>query len=180
LERSQAPPHSALPQGLARPRDKYASLKIEAVSGLKGGMKLRPVFFLILIFLTIFISGCPATSPMKMNLDILPEPIVGREVTAIVQLRSIQEAPNTKLEIRTSEGIQILSNNLEYDLQLTRNEWVEVKVPFIVLEEGVNLISAYAFNSYEPGSESGFGAGKTLYIRSGLNEAIISENDLSD
>lgn len=117
---------------------------------------------------------------MKVKLDISPEPIVGREVTAIIKLRSTQEAPNTRQEIRASEGINVLSNNLEYDLQLATGEWTEVRVQFVVLEEGVNLISAYAFNSYEPGSDSGFGAGKTLYIRSSLNEAIVSEDELSD
>jgi hypothetical protein len=117
---------------------------------------------------------------MKVKLDISPDPIVGREVTAIIKLRSTQEAPNTKLEIRASEGINVLSDNLEFDLQLTTGEWTEVWVDLIVLEEGVNFISAYAFNRYEPGSDAGFGAGKTLYIRSSLNEATVSEDQLLD
>jgi hypothetical protein len=140
-------------------------------------MNTKLILISTLLFLAFFLAGCPIASPMTMRFNISPEPIVGREVSAIIQLRSIQEAPNTKLELDASEGIQFLSTKLEYELLLSEGEWVEVRVPFTVLEEGAHLISAYAFNSYEPGSDSGFGAGKTLYIHSGLTKASVSENE---
>jgi hypothetical protein len=143
-------------------------------------MKFRLAVIPTLLLITLFLTACPIASPMNMKFEISPEPIVGREVNAIIQLRSVQEAPNTKLELDASEGIQFLSNKLEFELNLSEGEWVEVRVPFTVLEEGVHLISSFAFNSYEPGSENGFGAGKTLYIQAGLEEAIVSENEFSD
>jgi hypothetical protein len=117
---------------------------------------------------------------MEMRFHISPEPIVGSEVTAIIQLRAIEEAPNTKLEINASDGILFPSNTVEFDLILPEKEWVEIRVPFTVTKEGIYAISAYAFNSYEPGSDTGFGAGETLYIRSGKTAATVSENELLD
>jgi hypothetical protein len=117
---------------------------------------------------------------MEMKLRIAPEPIVGREVFAIIKLRSRIEAPNTKLKIDASEGIHFASAAAEFDLSLPEGQWIEVRIPFIVHEEGVNLISAHAFNRNNPESESGFGAGKTLYIRSGVIGATISETELTE
>jgi len=142
-------------------------------------MKFRLAAIPTLLLITLFLTACPIASPMVMKVDISPEPIVGREVTAVIQIRSVQEAPNTKLELDASEGIQFLSDKLEFELDLPEGEWEEVRIPFTVLEEGVHLISAYAFNSYEPGSENGFGSGKTIYIQADLKEAIVSEDVFS-
>jgi hypothetical protein len=117
---------------------------------------------------------------MEIRFHISPEPIVGREVTAIIQLRSIEAAPHTRLEIDASDDIHFSISVLEFDLQLPEDEWVENRVPFTINKEGIHTIAAYAFNSYEQGSDSGFGAGKTLYIRSDFKEAIISEEELSN
>lgn len=44
----------------------------------------------------------------------------------------------------------------------------------------IHIISAYAFNTYDPGSSYGFGAGKILYIQSSVIEAIVSETQISE
>ncbi len=116
---------------------------------------------------------------MEMIFNISGEPIVDRDVSAIVQLRSIEEAPKTKLEFKASEGIKFLSETTEFDIELPKDQWVEFQIRFIVIEEGMHVISAYAFNTNDPETRSGFGAGKTLHIRSSVNEAIVSETEIS-
>jgi len=143
-------------------------------------MKSRFVTSVLLLFLSLCLSGCPVQSPLEMRLNISAEPIVGRDVSAIVQLRSIEEATNTKLEFNASEGIEFLSETTEFEIELPEDQWVEFQVHFKVIEEGIHTISAYAFNAYDPGSSYGFGAGKTLYIRSSVIEAIVSETKISE
>ena len=143
-------------------------------------MKSRLVTFVLFLFLSLFLSGCPIQSPMEMRFNISDEPIVGQDVFAIVQLRSIEEAPNTKLEFNASEGFEFLSATTEFEIELPIDQWVEFQIRFRVIEEGIHVISAYAFNTYDPETRSGFGVGKTLYIRSSVNEAIVSETKLSE
>jgi uncharacterized protein (DUF58 family) len=141
-------------------------------------MKSRLVTFVLLLFLSFFLSGCPIQSPLEMRFNISGEPVVDRDVSAIVQLRSIEVAPDTKLEFKASEGIKFLSETTEFDIELPKDQWVEFQIRFSVIEEGIHVISAYAFNTYDPETRSGFGAGKTLYIRSSVNEAIVSETEI--
>lgn len=143
-------------------------------------MKQNLIFILISLLLAIILTGCPIDSPMEMEFHITPEPVVGREVMAVIQLRSIEAAPHTNLKIDASDDIHFLTSTLKFDLQLPEDEWVEIRVPFTVSKEGVHTIAAYAFNSYDQGSDSGFGVGKTLYIRSGNTEAIVSEEKFSN
>ena len=117
---------------------------------------------------------------MKMELEVSPDPLVGEIVYATIHIRSIEEALNTRLDFRTSEGIEVLTEKTEFHLALTNKQWVEYKIPFRVIEEGSHIISAYAFNSYEPGSEFGFGAGKTLYIKSTYKEGVVSKSKFDD
>ena len=117
---------------------------------------------------------------MEMEFSISPEPVVGREVNAIIKLRSRIEAPNTKLEVQATEGISFISDATEFDLRLPKGQWIEVEIPFIVREAGNNITSAHAFNRNNPESDSGFGAGKTLYIRSSRTGATISETELNE
>jgi hypothetical protein len=64
---------------------------------------------------------------------------------------------------------------------LPEDQWVEYQIPFRVIEEGIHIISAYAFNTYDPEeSSSGFGTGKTLYIQSSVIEALVSETKISE
>jgi hypothetical protein len=116
---------------------------------------------------------------MEMRFQISPEPIVGKDVSAIVKLRSIEEAPHTKLEFNASEGIEFLSRTTEFEIKLPEDQWVEYQIPFRVIEEGIHIISAYAFNTYDQ-SSSGFGTGKTLYIQSSVIEVLVSETKISE
>jgi len=143
-------------------------------------MKQNRLLILISLFLIVILTGCPLDSPMKMEFHIISEPIVGKEVTAIIKRRSNEAAPHTKLEIDASDDIHFSNSKLKFDIPLPEDEWVEVRVPFTVRKKGIHTIAAYAFNSYDPRSDSGFGAGKTLYIRSGISEAAISEDELSE
>ncbi len=143
-------------------------------------MKSRLVTFVLLFFLSLCLSGCPITSPMEMRFHISPEPLVGRDVSAIVQIRSVDEASNTILEFNATEGIEFLSETTEFEIELPEDQWVEFQIPLRVIEEGIHIISAYAFNRFSNEEEYGFGAGKTLYIRSSVIEAIVSENKISE
>ncbi len=55
---------------------------------------------------------------MKMKLEVSPDPLVGKEVFAIIHIRSIEEAQHTKLEFRASEGIEVLTEATEFYLEL--------------------------------------------------------------
>ena len=143
-------------------------------------MNSRLIPFLLFISLSFLLFGCPQQSPMKMELDVSPDPLVGEKVYAIIHIRSLEEALNTTLEFTTSEGIEVLTETTEFHLELTNKQWVEYKIPFRVIEEGPHIISAYAFNAYESGSEFGFGAGKTLYIKSTYEEGVVSKSNFDD
>jgi hypothetical protein len=117
---------------------------------------------------------------MKTDLDILQDPIVGREVDLSVVLSSSSDAPNTFLEITIPEGIQIIQGDPELWTSLQRNKKFEYQMKIRVLTEGEYLISAYAFNRYSDDLDSGgFGDGKTIYVFSDRNTAqVLSREDI--
>ena len=88
----------------------------------------------------------------------------------------IQQDPIYSCQRRSNEHAALT----EFEIELPIDQWVEFQIRFRVIEEGIHVISAYAFNTYDPETRSGFGVGKTLYIRSSVNEAIVSETKLSE
>jgi hypothetical protein len=142
-------------------------------------MNLKRLIIPAIFLLSLLLFGCPPSSPMQMQFRISPQPIVGREVFGIIRLRSRIEAPSTKLKLDASEGIIFPSEVTNIDVHLPEGEWVEVRIPFIVNRAGVYVISAHALSNF-PDSVSVFGAGETLYIRSGTIGAIVSKNEISE
>jgi hypothetical protein len=135
--------------------------------------------YIALIFFSALITACKPSSPMKIDLDILQDPIVGREVDLIIVLRSSSDAPNTWVEITIPEGIQIIQGVTEFGTSLQRNKKFKYPMKIRVLKEGQYLISAYAFNRYSDGGASGFGAGETIYILSDRTAAkVLSWDDV--
>jgi hypothetical protein len=111
---------------------------------------------------------------MKTDLDILQNPIVGREVDLSIVLSSSSDAPNTFLEITIPEGIQIIKGDPELWISLQRNMKFEYQMKIRVLTEGEYLISAYAFNRYSDDVDSGgFGDGETIYVFSDIDTAQV-------
>ncbi len=132
-----------------------------------------------LIFFSALITACAPSSPMKIDLDILQDPIVGREVDLIIVLRSSSDAPNTWVEITLPEGIQIIQGVTAFGTSLQRNKKFTYQMKIRVLKEGEYLVSAYAFNRYSDDADSGgFGDGETIYVYSGRNTAqVLSRED---
>lgn len=120
--------------------------------------------YIALIFFSALLTACAPISPMKMDLDILQDPIVGREVDLIIVLRSSSDAPNTWVEITIPEGIQIIQGVTEFGTSLQRNKKYIYPMKIRVLKEGEYPIAAYAFNRYSNEEEYGFGDGKSIYI----------------
>lgn len=106
-------------------------------------MKQNRLLFLISLFLTVILIGCPIDSPMKMEFRITSEPIVGKEVTAIIKLRSSEAAPHTKLEIDISDDIHFSKSKFKFNTPLPEGERVEVRVPFTVRKKGIHTIAGY-------------------------------------
>ncbi|TFH32678.1 MAG: hypothetical protein E4G99_12450 [Anaerolineales bacterium] len=132
------------------------------------------------IIITTLITACAPSSPMEIDLEILQDPIVGREVDLSIVLSSSSDAPNTSLEIIIPEGIQIIQGDQELWTSLQKNKKLTYKMKIRVLEEGEYLISAYAFNRYSDDDDSGgFGDGETIYVYSGRNIAqVLSREDI--
>ncbi len=135
--------------------------------------------FIALIFFSVSISACAPSSPMEIDLDILQDPIVGREVDLIIVLKSSSDAPNTWIEITIPEGIQVVQGSTEFGASLQRNKKNKYPMKIRVLKEGEYLISVYAFNRYSDDADSGgFGDGETIYVYSGRNTAqVLSRED---
>ena len=132
-----------------------------------------------LVIISALLTACAPSSPMKTDLDILQDPIVGREVDLSIVLSSSSDAPNTFLEITIPEGIQIIQGDPELRVSLQRNMKFQYLLKIRVLKAGEYLISAYAFNQYsnEENSE-GFGDGETIYVFSDRNTAqVLSRED---
>jgi hypothetical protein len=134
---------------------------------------------LTFIIISTLITACAPSSPMKIDLDILQDPIIGREVDLITVLSSSSDAPNTYLEITIPEGIQIIQGDPELWISLQRNKKFKYQMKIRILNEGEYLISAYAFNQYSDDADSGgFGDGETIYVYSGRNSAqVLSRED---
>jgi len=120
----------------------------------------------MIILILALIAACAQSSPMKTDLDILQDPIVGREVDLIIVLRSSSDAPNTWVEITIPEGIQIIQGVTEFGTSLQRNKKYIYPMKIRVLKEGEYLIAAYAFNRYSNEEEYGFGDGKSKHYSS--------------
>ena len=130
--------------------------------------------FIALIFFSVSITACAPSSPMEIDLDILQDPIVGREVDLIIVLRSSSDAPNTWVEITIPEGIQVIQGSTEFGTSLQRNKKNKYPMKIRVLKEGEYLISVYAFNRYSnEANSSGFGDGQTIHIVSDHQTAEI-------
>ena len=142
-------------------------------------MNKSPIF-IALIFISTLITACAPSSPMKIDLDILQDPIVGREVDLIILLRSSSDAQNTWVEITIPEGIQIIQGVTGFGTSLQRNKEFTYQMKIRVLKEGEYLISAYAFNRYFNETNSGgFGDGETIYIFSDRKAAqVLSKDDV--
>jgi hypothetical protein len=133
-----------------------------------------------LIFFSALITSCAPSSPMKIDIDILQDPIVGREVDLIIVLRSSSDAPNTWIEITIPEGIQIIQGVTGFGTSLQRNKKFTYQMKIRVLKEGEYLISVYAFNRYSNEAVSdGFGDGETIYVFSDRKAAeVLSRDDV--
>jgi hypothetical protein len=132
-----------------------------------------------LVIISALLTACAPSSPLETDLDILQDPIVGREVDLSIVLSSSSDAPNTFLEITIPEGIQIIQGDPELWVSLQRNKKFQYQLKIRVLKAGEYLIAAYAFNPYfnEENSE-GFGDGETIYVFSGINTAqVLSKED---
>jgi hypothetical protein len=113
-----------------------------------------------------------------MQMSISPEPIVGREVNLYIELMSNSiPAPNTVLTVTLPSGVELVTGGLNWRGDLAAGQPVEVDLTLRVTTAGEWPISAFAFSSVTPGSPYGFGAGKSLYVRSSINSAEVIEAD---
>lgn len=129
--------------------------------------------------IAMLLTACAPSSPMKADIDILQDPIVGREVDLIIELSSSTDAPNTFLEITIPEGVLVIQGDQELWISLQRNENYRYQMKIQIENEGEYLISAYAFHRYSESEDSGgFGAGETIYVFSSKeNSQVLSRED---
>ena len=134
-----------------------------------------------IFILATLLTACAPSSPMKVDIEILQDPIVGREVDLIIELSSSTDAPNTFLEITIPEGVQVIQGDQDLWISLQRNEKYRYQMKIQIEHEGEYLISAYALNRYSESEDSGgFGAGETIYIFSSKDKSqVLSREDFS-
>lgn len=134
--------------------------------------------FIAILIIALLLSVCAPSSPMKTDIDILQDPIVGREVDLIIKLSSSTDAPNTFLEITIPEGVQVIQGDQELWISLQRNKKYSYQMKIQIEYEGEYLISAYAFNRYSESEDSGgFGAGETIYVFSSKESSQVSSRE---
>ena len=136
---------------------------------------MKSIFLLGLLVFSAFIVACtPASSPMKLDLDVIGEPIVGRIVDLIVTIESSEDAPQTRVEISIPEEIRVIEGVKEFDVSLSKDIRFEHVVKIQVMQAGQFPVTAYGYYRYSEENLSGFGDGQTIYILSDENSAKVS------
>ena len=139
---------------------------------------MKSIFLLGLLVFSAFIVACtPASSPMKLDLDVLGEPIVGRIVDLIVTIESSEDAPQTRVEISIPEEIRVIEGVKEFDVSLSKDIRFEHVIKIQVMQAGQFPVAAYGYFRYSEENLSGFGDGQTIYILSDENSAKISSRE---
>lgn len=146
----------------------------------RGSRQKQVQFLYLLILLALFcfvflLASCSGRkSPLRVQAEIYPAPIVGQEVTLHIEmLADGQDLPNVTLIVELPEGIIFASGETTWQGDLPADHIVSVDLTIKVQEAGEWVIDVYAYSDL--GNGNGYGGGKLLYVTSTLNSAIVED-----
>jgi hypothetical protein len=136
-------------------------------------------FAISLLLLAILITSCtPASSPLDVQIAVKGEPIVNATVDLSVTISTQEQADNLDFSLSLSPGLELITGSPSWQGSLQKDESIVLSFSIKVLREGDWPLAVYAFNSYTPGSETGFGDGETIYLISRqASGEVISKAD---
>jgi hypothetical protein len=111
---------------------------------------------------------------MTVKASISPAPIVGQTVTWRIEIATSREAPNTQLQVRLPDEVELVSGEANWHGDIQPNQPVVVELLIRVTQPGEWIVEASAFSDI--GGGSGFGNAKQLYVTSSTSSASVVED----
>ncbi len=133
-----------------------------------------------LALLAFMLASCQAgapSSPLSVSATVSPLPIVGQVVTWRIEVRARGgDMPQTKLKLSLPIGVELITGQTEYLLDVVKDQPYVVEVSIRVTAAGEWPIVAYATWPSDPNSQGGFGGIKRLYLVSDSTSAKVIED----
>lgn len=139
--------------------------------------RLHVPYLLFVLFVSAFFMGSctSSSSPLSLDAEIYPAPLVGSEVTLHIEmLAKGQDLPNTTLTVELPEGIELIDGETTWQGDLVSDNIISFDLIIKVREAGEWVIATYAFSDL--GNGNGFGNGRELYVTSTLNSAVVEDD----
>ncbi len=138
--------------------------------------RLYVPYLLFVLFISAFFMGSctSSSSPLSLEAEIYPAPLVGSEVTLHIEmLAKGQDLPDVTLTVELPEGVTLVSGETTWQGVLPADNVVPFDLIIKVQEAGEWVIGTYAYSNL--GNGNGFGGRKNLYVTSTLNSAIVED-----
>lgn len=139
-------------------------------------VQYKYLLIMLALFSLIFsLASCSSgKSPLRVQAEIYPTPIVGQEVTLHIEmLAEGQDLPDVTLTVELPEGVTFVSGETTWQGVLPADNVVPFDLIIKVQEAGEWVIDIYAYSDL--GNGNGFGGGKVLYVTSTLTSAIVED-----
>lgn len=139
--------------------------------------RLYVPYLLFVLFISAFFMGSctSSSSPLSLEAEIYPAPLVGSEVILHIEmLAKGQDLPNTTLTVELPDGIELVDGETTWQGDLVSDNITSFNLIIKVREVGEWVIAAHAFSDL--GNGNGFGNGRELYVTSTLNSAVVEDD----
>jgi len=141
-------------------------------SSMQKRVQFRYLIMPLTLFCSVFILASCMRSPLKVQAEIYPAPIVGKEVTLHIEMfADSQDLPNVTLHVGLPEGIVVIAGETTWQGVLPADNTVTYDLTIKVQEAGEWAIDLYAYSDL--GNGNGFGGGRLLYLKSTLTSATV-------
>lgn len=139
-------------------------------------VQYKYLLILLALFSLIFaLASCSGgKSPLRVQAEIYPEPIVGQEVTLHIEMMAEgQNLPDITLTVELPEGVILVSGETTWHGVLPADNVVPIDLTIKVQEAGEWVIYVWAYSDL--GNGNSFGGHKLLYVTSTLTSAIVED-----
>ncbi|MFH1181720.1 MAG: hypothetical protein V1702_02060 [Candidatus Woesearchaeota archaeon] len=141
-------------------------------------MNNKIIFGVVALILIIAIAGCSPIqprqtekwSPMEATLSLSGKPLLNTPVTLTLNFKSLANGSNTSAKIELPEGFELVSGNLEWHGNLSKNEERKIEAVVKSTKVGYTQLSGTAI-SIKPGYT--FGDSDIIYVEVTPHDAII-------
>jgi len=139
-------------------------------------VQFRYLLILLALFCFVFLlASCSGSkSPLRVQAEIYPAPIVGQKVTLHIEmLADGQDLPNVTLTVELPEGITLVAGETTWQGDLLADSMIPFDLTIKVQEPGEWAI--YVWADSDLGNGNRFGGRKLLYVTSTLNSANVED-----